>query len=411
MTTLRIVPPSSFSSVKISLPTSKSIANRLLIIQACCNRGVAFEAYSDSGDTVLLSRILNNLNPDINAEDAGTVFRFLTAYLSLIPGTWNLTGTQRMCERPIEPLVEALKELGADITYSGKPGFPPLQIKGKRLQGGNVELDASMSSQFVSALLMIAPMMLDGLRIRFANEPASKPYIRMTIDLMQKMGAEVQWKENTILVLPGKYNCIEQKVEKDWSSAAFWFEICALSKSITIDIPDLTLDSIQGDAALAEIMKQFNVKVTAVDSGLRIEKFQSLSQNEIVKVDCSNIPDLVPSLVCTCAGLCVEAFFSGVRILRLKESDRILALQMELKKLSVAMSYDEHQDILHLKQGTIKPISGILNSHNDHRIAMALAPLSLVCGPITLDDGDVVAKSYPEYWNHLRKAGFKVEAV
>ncbi len=411
MNPIKIYPPGVPVSGAVDLPASKSIANRLLIINSLNNSTLDLQAYSDSGDTLLLKNILQNLNPHINAGEAGTVFRFLTAYLSGLPGTWNLSGSERMLERPIGPLVLALKQSGADIQYQGRDGYPPLLILGKKLKGGKVDIDASLSSQFVSALLLIGPYMHEGLHVQMNCTPASVPYIKMTIDLMKKGGAEVDWKENEIIVKPGIYSSVNINVETDWSSAVFWYELCAISQHASILLKDLQINSIQGDAATVSVMNFFQVKTRSDAKGVRIEKLNMDKTKNFFSLDCRDIPDLVPALVCTCAALGIKAEFSGIRTLKIKESNRIHALQTELRKLGLQSVYNSEDDILRLENGRLKTFSGTLNTHNDHRIAMALAPLALVCGPLCINDSEVVEKSYPSFWEQLTGLGFVIEKL
>ncbi len=409
MKKVRISPPHEINNCTITLPASKSIANRLLIINSISNPNFKLDQLSVSGDTETLVNILNNLEKDIYAGDAGRVYRFLTALLSAKAGTWNLSGSERMHKRPIGPLVDALINAGADIVYKGEKGFPPLQITGKNISGGTVEIDPSLSSQFVSALLMIAPAFTDGLTLRLTKEPASVPYIQMTIDLMRSNGVEVNWQDDTIQVFPGKYLIGKSSVELDWSSAAFWYELCALGRNISIDLPGLFNKSIQGDAYISILMNQFFARTEFSEDGVCIKKIMGAPLNKLFRLDCNDIPDLVPVLACTCAGLGLEAQFSNVRTLKIKESNRIIALQTELGKLGIRCGYDHDDDILYIEKGLVKNYSGILNTHNDHRLAMALAPLAVICGPIILDDASVVSKSYPDFWAHMHLLGFKLE--
>ncbi|HNS12319.1 MAG TPA: 3-phosphoshikimate 1-carboxyvinyltransferase [Bacteroidia bacterium] len=409
MKKVKVIPPNEISNCTIDLPTSKSIANRLLIINSVSNPNFKPVNLSESEDTKVLIEILNNLKNEIDAGDAGTVYRFLTALLSVRPGSWNLTGSQRMHERPIGHLVDALKQAGADISYLKENGFPPLKINGRTLKGGRIEVDPSLSSQFVSALLMIAPLFTDGLDLYLTKEPASVPYIQMTIDLMKRNGVKVDWQEDLIHVSPGNYSVRSSPVEPDWSAAAFWYELCALSQNGSIFLPGLSKNSIQGDERIAEIMSRFSVRTEYSSEGVHIFKDPNLTTVNYFHADCNDIPDLVPVLVCTCVGLGIEAKISNVHTLRIKESNRIQAMQSELAKLGVRLNYDNDDDNLYVEQGGMTTFTGELNTYNDHRIAMALAPLSIICGPLVLDDPAVVSKSYPAYWDHLILSGFKLE--
>lgn len=406
-----IYPPAGAISGKVVLPASKSISNRLLIIRALSKSGSIIDGISESGDTVLLKKLLKNLGDEVNAEDAGTAYRFLTAFLSCQSGLRTLTGTERMLKRPIGPLVEALNQAGADIRYKAINGYPPLLIRGKKLDGGEIELDATLSSQFVSALLMVGPFMERGLTLVLEHEPASAPYIHMTIEIMRRCGADVNWVGDRIEVKSGAYSVPEIKVEADWSSAAFYYEICALTSDCSLELSDLTEHSIQGDCSIDTIMQAFQVRSSFGSNGIHLEKLKQKEFPEYFKLDCSDIPDLAPALICTCAGLGIAGEFSGVHTLRIKESNRIVALQTELAKLGLQSEYNSDDDVLYLDRTQLRPYTGILNTHADHRIAMALAPLCLKIGPVKIDDADVVKKSFPSFWKQLSELGFVLNDV
>lgn len=411
MRPLIVHPPKNKINGDVNLPTSKSMANRYLIIKALSNNLDTEFIPSQSEDSILLHKLLNNLHADIDAGGAGTVYRFLTAFLSCKPGEWNLSGSDRMLERPIGPLVNALIQAGANISFSGKTGYPPLKIHGKPLKGGLVKIDGDLSSQFITAILLVAPYMEQGINLVLTSRPSSVPYIQMTIEFMRRLGISVNWEGDTIVVEPGVYKENSIKLESDWSAAAFFFELCALSKAASIQIRGLSEESIQGDSRLWKIMQNFNVDTIFGNSGLHIEKLFSGNQVSNFLMNCNEIPDLVPALVCTCAGLGIDASFSGIHTLLIKESNRIIALQTELRKLGLKSDYDAKSDILRIHKGRLKPYKGTLRTYNDHRIAMSLAPLALVCGELSLDDGSVVAKSFPSYWEQLTKLGFNIEDV
>lgn len=411
MKPIRISPPSNTISGEIILPFSKSIANRLLIINALRDHSGKLTPLSEADDTILLSNILNQHSNEIDAKDAGTVFRFLTAFLAAKPGQWNLNGSERMKARPVGPLVKALNKAGAEIQFIEREGYPPLAISGKKLMGGIVEIDASLSSQFVSAILLIAPFMELGLTLIFVSKPASTPYIKMTVELMKQNGASVDWEENSIRVWPGTYTWSEPIVEKDWSASAFWFELCAMSIECSLKLSGLQEKSIQGDAAIIKIMESFHVRSVFHGDGLSISREDRILPFNSFEINCEDFPDLVPALICTSAGLGIDAQFKGLHTLQIKESDRIFALQAEVRKLGLISNYNKQQDLLSIEEGRLKNYSGELHVHNDHRIAMALAPLSVVCGTLDLDDGEVVSKSYPGYWRELESLGFKIEWI
>jgi len=411
MMPLIIHPPKNIIDGEIDLPASKSIANRLLIIKALSDQPLSGLKLSDSADTVLLHSILEDLPENIDAGDAGTAYRFLTGFLAAKNGHWILNGSERMLSRPIGPLVDALIEAGADINYMDKSGYPPLKIRGKKLEGGLVTIDGELSSQFITSILLVAPYMEQGLKLVLSTKPSSIPYIQMTIELMRRFGINVRWEDDTIVVDPGAYEKKNVEVEADWSAAAFFFELCALSEQCSIQLKNLAEESIQGDSLISKLMNDFKVNSVFRDSGLNLEKSVSEGQVADFRMDCNEIPDLVPALVCTAAGLGISASFSGIYTLQIKESNRIIALQTELRKLGLRSDYNAQEDMLHIHKGQLKPYKGILRTYNDHRIAMALAPLSLLCGDLHLEDGDVVGKSFPSFWEQLEKLGFIIERV
>jgi len=393
----------------IDLPASKSISNRALIIQALCGKEKpVIRNLSDAEDTRLLMRILENPTYEIDCMNAGTVMRFLCAYFAATPGEHILTGSPRMQERPVEDLVNALRLLGAEITYTGKWGFPPLHIKGKELSGKHVSIKGNLSSQFVSALLLIAPLLKDGVTVHLAGAVVSMPYIALTLALMKRFGINSYWRENAIKVFPGVYNPIEFSVEKDWSSASFWYEIAAFSPGSQLFLKDLRKESLQGDRYISFHMESFGVKTNYSPEGAALTssgKYQKIT-------DCilKNMPDLVPVLATTAAGLNSSMAIRGIQTLVHKESNRTEALKQELVKAGVEVALQD--DVLRILPGTFSP-NGVLefNTYDDHRIAMALAPLSLIYGEVIVNDPAVVIKSYPSFWKDLEIAGFGVQQL
>ena len=369
----------------IDLPASKSISNRALIINALSGSKETPENLSDCDDTDVMVNALRDMPYEINIKAAGTAMRFTTALLSVTEGEEHvITGTDRMKHRPIEVLVNALRNLGADIEYAGEEGFPPLKIRGKKLAGGLLEIPGNVSSQYISALLMIGPRLTNGLTLRLTGDIISRPYIEMTICTMQEFGADAEWTDgSTIRVKAGGYKVRAFFIENDWSASSYWYEMAALSEDCEIRLQGLGSPStgslpasLQGDAVIAEWMRQLGVGtfVEGNDIVLRKIPFEKRS----LHFDFSFNPDLYPTMVATCAGLNVEATFTGLDNLALKESDRVRAMQKELAKLG--------KPSLHFC------------AHNDHRIVMALAPLALLYGPVTFDHPEVVEKSYPNYW-------------
>jgi len=408
MSRIRIQAPEGVVKGKVILPGSKSIANRLQIINALSPGPSKISALPENDDVRVLEYALSASGSKFDAGDAGTAFRFLTSYLSIRKGDWQLNGSARMLRRPIGPLVNALRQAGACIDYVGEEGFPPLIIHGRELRGGEVAIDASISSQFVSSILMIAPLMKEGLDLKLLPDTSSFPYIEMTLGLMKACGAVYERTNDRISVMPGMYHGVQTEIEKDWSAASFMYEICSLSEHAEITLQGLSKESLQGDRIIATLMNNMNVSTDFSVMACKIRKQGSVESDDAYRLHCIEFPDLVPAILCTCAGLGREAFLSGLRTLTQKESDRIYALVTELTKLGAVLAYDEATDILHLEKGELHPYQGTLQTYNDHRIAMALAPLSLITGTISLDDAAVVSKSFPGYWDALRATGFRL---
>ena len=399
----------------ITLPASKSQSNRALMIAAYGGFTPEIRNLSDSHDTKVLNKALQRL-PSIDSNfptslrrkcfafdevndiegrlqtidiaDCGTAARFLTTYLACHEGEWLLTGTQRMCHRPMAPLVEALRALGADIQYVEKEGFLPLRIIGKPLAGGKVTLDMTQSSQFASSLVMAAPMFPKGLELELVGDLSSLPYLDMTLSMMCHFSAQAERQGRRVVVQPKPYQPMPFAIEPDWTAASYWYEMAAFSEECEIRLKGLGGPStlrqaqgsgtacLQGDAIIAEWMTQLGVGTTVEGDDLVLRKIPF--EKRPLHFDFSQHPDLYPTMAATCAGLHMEAHFTGLDNLTLKESDRVEAMQTELSKLDQ------------------QPLQ--FCTHNDHRIAMALAPLSLLFGLATFDHPEVVEKSYPNFW-------------
>lgn len=375
---------------EVVLPASKSESNRALMIAAYGGFAPDFQNLSDSGDTMVLSEALRKAQSGeslIDIADCGTAARFLTTYLACHEGDWLLTGTDRMKQRPMAPLVEALRALGADIQYVENDGCLPLHIKGKTISGGKVQMDTTRSSQFASSLLLAAPMWPQGLVMDLVGHLSSVPYLQMTLSMMRHFGAECELQGERVVVSPKPYEPKDFAVDSDWSAASYWYEMAAFSEECEIRLHGLAghsilrLDSgtakLQGDAIIAEWMTQLGVG-TFVDGNDLILRRTHFEKRPL-SFDFFDHPDLYPTLAATCAGLHVEACFTGLDNLHLKESDRVEAMQQELAKLG--------EPEIHFC------------AHGDHRIVMALAPLSMLVGPVAFDHPEVVAKSYPNFWN------------
>lgn len=396
---------------KIEISGSKSINNRVLIMDALSGNNAVFSNASNSDDTRLMTKNLKEIDTCassriplvIDSKNAGTVFRFLTAYLSQKKGQWLLTGKDRMKERPVEPLVAALTKLGANISYANEQGYPPLIISGDHFNGGGVSLDASQSSQFVTALMMIGPYLKGGLTIHFDSKPVSEPYIQMTLDLMKQFQADVEWSGNSIVVKEGEYIIGNYTVEPDWSSASYWYQMAALSDDANLFLPGFKKDSVQGDSICAELFEAFGVKTIFEPEGIRLKSHPANST--YFEHDFSGTPDLVPAFSVTCAAKGIAAKFTGIEHLKFKESDRILSLQTELEKVGAKL--EKTTDGLVLTPGKIqkKKKDLIFETYDDHRIAMCHAPLFMKYDSVVIKDPETVEKSYPSFWNDIQQAG------
>jgi 3-phosphoshikimate 1-carboxyvinyltransferase len=388
----------------INLPASKSLSNRALIIRALSGKEFEIENLSAAEDTKILLNALSSKEKTIDVGAAGTAMRFLTAYFAVSEGEKILTGTNRMKQRPIASLVDALKSLGADIEYRENTGFPPISIKGKRLRKNEVEVDGSMSSQFLSALLMVAPVLENGLKINIKGNLVSKPYAEMTIGIMKHFGVSVSWKKNTIEIQHQKYIPQPYKVEPDWSAAAFWYSAIALSKNAEIILTGLQKNSLQGDSVLPELMKQFGVKTEFSSQGIVLKRITPLHYaHGDIKIDFTSFPDLAQSLTVVAAALDLQIQFSGIENLKIKETDRITALQNELKKFRKEFVKEGNYYTL---KGQFKKSEQTIETYDDHRMVMAFAPLALVCGNINIQNPETVKKSYPDFWNDLANCYF-----
>ena len=393
---------------KVKVPGSKSESNRLLILKELYFPKLTIDNHSSSNDTQIMLRLLSQTEAEKNVEDAGTVMRFLTALYAVKSGEITLHGTDRMHQRPIGVLVDALRELGADIEFLEKNGFPPLKISGKPLIGGKVSLDGSTSSQFVSALMMIGPSMEKGLIIDLTGNQVSRPYIDLTASLMLQLGLSVSVLESEIVVEPfdsvaPSLNRI--KVEPDWSSASYWYTLCLLSKTFQVELLGYQSNSLQGDAQVLSIFESLGVKTEFTQQGVRLKK-TTVSQLERVEMNLVKNPDLAQTIVVALAALGVPSLIKGLQTLKIKETDRLVALKTELEKCGAKIIVGESS--LEIIKGIDDCEECIFSTWGDHRMAMALAPLALV-NPIIIHDPEVVSKSYPSFWKDLQEVGFKIE--
>ena len=389
----------------VQLPASKSISNRALILNALSYSPYDIQNLSDCDDTEVMVKALNSDSRDFDIKAAGTAMRFLTAFLSKIVGEWTITGTERMKNRPIKLLVDALNSLGARIEYIEKEGYPPLRIFGSALQGGEISLAGGVSSQYISALLMIAPLMEKGLTLHLEGNIISRPYINLTLQLMEQFGVKAIWNGQTIKILPQEYKPIRFTVESDWSAASYWYSIMALSKNAEIELLGLFKNSLQGDAAGAKLFAQLGVGTTFTDRGV-VLKYNGNAVKKLI-YNFVNEPDLAQTFVVTCVLLNIPFRFTGLQSLKIKETDRIEALKTELRKLGYLLT-DSNDSILEWNGERCEPEADpIIATYEDHRMAMAFAPAALVLPKgLKVADPEVVTKSYPADWEDLRKAGF-----
>ncbi|MBX9852031.1 MAG: 3-phosphoshikimate 1-carboxyvinyltransferase [Cytophagaceae bacterium] len=391
----------------VTPPSSKSESNRVLIIDALTGLKSDLQNLSNARDTQTMIRLLKSKENVLDVIDAGTTMRFLTAYLAVTGQEKTLTGTKRMCERPIKLLVDALRQLGASVDYKEKDGYPPLSINKfdrKNVKTKHLKIKGDVSSQYITALLMIAPILPDGLTLELEGKVGSKPYIEMTLSLMKHWGVQSEWKGNIISIAHQEYKSATYKVESDWSAASYWYSICTLASEAKIEILGYNKKSFQGDHVIAEIMEKLGVKSTFTDKGVTLEKTGNLVKS--FEQDFTDCPDLAQTIAVICAAKGVECTMTGLESLRIKETDRIAALQNELKKFGSDLVETIPNSTFNIKHSTFKAGGQSIETYKDHRMAMAFAPLALL-GELTIENIDVVEKSYPHYWEDLKKAGFQ----
>ncbi|HEY4323834.1 MAG TPA: 3-phosphoshikimate 1-carboxyvinyltransferase [Mucilaginibacter sp.] len=413
----------------IHLTGSKSECNRALVIEALSNGKVKVENISDAADAVTLAGILrsevggrkletvtnSHLNnseiehpkSEINIGPAGTAMRFLTAYFTLQDEEVLLTGSERMKQRPIGVLVNALRELGADIEYVENEGFPPIRIKGNLNQATNkIGIKGDISSQYITALLLIAARLPMGLELHIEGELTSRPYVEMTLAMLQSAGIKHAWDGNTISIANQEFASTSIHIEPDWSAASYWYAIAALADEAELFLPGLTQYSLQGDSVITEIMANFGITSQFKDGGVYLQKEVKPVVRKIF--DLKECPDLAQTIIVVCAALGHEATFTGLETLKIKETDRVKALQNELAKMGVKLI--EKGQVYKLDcSGKFIPEQLFINTYDDHRMAMAFAPLALIIPQMEIEDAQVVEKSYPAFWTDLEKAGFEVK--
>lgn len=392
---------------KIALPTSKSISNRILIINALAGFTCDIENLSDSDDTRVMLAALYSPGPVTDIGHAGTAMRFLTAYFAITPGERTLTGSERMKQRPVKVLTEALRQLGAKIEYLEKEGFPPLKITGTSLKGGQLELDGSVSSQYVSALLMIAPTLEGGLGLRLKNRIASRSYIEMTLRLMEKSGISYSWENQEIRIPEQKYRISGFSVEADWSAASYWYLVLALCNSGKIELQNLRRSGLQGDEAVSRWFESFGIQTYPAGEGLTLVKNEDFNL-PFLSLDFSENPDIAQTMSVLCVARGIPFHFTGLETLKIKETDRIAALRQELEKFGAQLMHPEEGVLTwdgRLHSGAMRA-EPVIDTYNDHRMAMAFAPMVSTGRPLIINNPQVVTKSYPGFWDDLRSVGF-----
>ena len=395
---------------EITLPSSKSISNRVLIINSLSYSPYSIDNLSDSDDTKVMEDVLNSNTNHFDIGHAGTAMRFLTAFLSKIAGEWIITGSERMQQRPIGILVDALRQLGASIEYTREEGFPPLRILGTSLKGCVIELDGSISSQYISALLMIAPTIQGGMTLRLLNQITSKPYIELTLRLMEQFGVRHSWIGNEIRIDEQSYIPVKFSVEADWSGASYWYAMAALSDKCDLLLKGLRLESLQGDASQAQWFEDyFGVRSVQEENNIRLTKLKS-PELKVLTIDFIENPDIAQTFAVLAVCRKIPFHFKGLLTLKIKETNRIAALQDELSKFGAKvtepfpgeLAWDGTFD--HLQESEPK----VIKTYHDHRMALAFAIAAMTYTDIIIEDPMVITKSYPAYWNHLKKVGFGV---
>ena len=415
MTQYKITAPKTLNAT-VALPASKSISNRALIIYALSGGQVLPQNLSDCDDTEVIINALRDMPEEINIKAAGTAMRFMTAYLSVAGGTHTITGTERMKHRPIGILVDALRALGADITYAGEEGYPPLRITGQKLNGGTLEIAGNVSSQYISALLMIGPALEKGLELRLTGDIISRPYIDLTLYMMGEFGANAEWtSSDTITVKPKPYSQRDYFIESDWSGASYWYEIMALMDDYDAELrlTGLKDGSKQGDSVVRYIFSLLGVKTVFQSKKSTKPQTVTIKANgrclPKLEYDFINSPDLAQTFVVTCASKGIPFHFKGLSTLKIKETDRIEAMKKEMRKLGFVIESRNDSELIWNGETCTPTMELGIDTYEDHRMALAFAPYALKAGSIIINNPQVVTKSYPAFWVSLAEAGFTVE--
>ena len=407
----RIIAPRRIEG-EIDLPASKSISNRVLLLNALCATPGRLSNLAQCDDTdAVLSALAQPDASEVNIGAAGTAMRFLTAYFATREGREVvIDGTERMRQRPIGVLVDALRQLGADIEYVEAEGYPPLKITGTRLHGGALTVSGSVSSQYITAILLIAPV-IGGIALTIEGEIMSRPYIDMTLALMARYGVKAEWRENVIHVPAGEYTALDFTVEADWSAASYWWAMQAIVPQSRISLKGLKPQSLQGDSRIAELMSQMGVTGNWCGRYLDLRSDGGVGCCCSTFADLSGTPDIAQTLVVMLCLMGRPFRITGLRTLRIKETDRLEALRTELRKLGYVVKVEGDDAISWHFETTAAEASPHICTYHDHRMAMAFAPAAIRFPGLIIDDAQVVSKSYPLFWEHLRQAGFKIEEV
>ena len=385
--------------ITVNLPASKSISNRLLVMRALSGGALEVENLSTADDTRLLDAALRTNGNELWMGHAGTALRFGLAWAAVTPGVRTLKGSERLSQRPVGPLIDALRTLGADITCTEREGYAPLRIAGRNLKGGSLTLDASVSSQFITALMLIAPTLEGGLELNLSGKPVSTPYLRMTARLMRSAGVEVERTDTRIFIPESTYAEATVEVEPDWSAASYFYTAVALSRDLEVELLGLSAKSLQGDAAVADIFKRFGVNTRFTVRGALLSASEIFDDSD--SFDFLSCPDLAQTVAVAAAGLQIPFSLTGLQTLRIKETDRIAALAAELAKCGTGCKAEP--DTLHIRHFSDVSDMPSIATYHDHRMAMAFAPLALALGEISIEDPEVVTKSFPEFWAEMGK--------
>lgn len=405
MASLSIKKKTEVNGKVLTLPSSKSLSNRALILNALSGNQSVVSNLSSARDTQLMQKLVNSPDKVIDVMDAGTTMRFLTAYFAITGKNKIMTGTDRMKQRPLALLVDALRKLGAEINYLEQEGFPSIEILSFKEQKTNeVTIPGNISSQYISALMMVAPNLPQGLKIHLEGKVGSRPYIEMTIALMQQFGINVNWQGETISVAKNEFRKTSYRVEPDWSAASYWFAYVALAEKASIVLPDVQEFALQGDKAIIEIMDKLGVHSEFKNGDLLLTKKGHQSHLDWNFTDC---PDLAQTVLPVCAAKKITGSFIGLESLRIKETDRIDALQKELAKIGAEIT-EHNASSWKIIPGEIKTTSIIIDTYHDHRMAMGLAPLATLMD-VTINEPVVVNKSYPDYWKDMKGLGFEIQ--